>query len=65
MDETANRMMSGIRVYLAFMGLFVLGVFVVNLVQADQTGRGLGVDDTQIQPHDQAKLFHEKHAPRN
>lgn len=59
MDERAEQTMRAIRVYLAVMGLMVATFFVVNMVQARQTGRGLGVDDTRIVPPDQARLYHE------
>lgn len=64
MDESVRRTMGAIRLYLAFMGLIVVTFFVINLVQAAQTGRGLGVDDTRIVPADQARLYHEHMAPR-
>jgi hypothetical protein len=56
--------MNAIRVYLLFMGLLVAAFFVVNMVQANQTGRGLGVHDTSIVPADQARLYHETVEPR-
>ena len=59
MDERAEQTMRAIRVYLVVMGLMVATFFVVNLVQANQTGRGLGVDDTRIVPADQARLYRE------
>ena len=64
MDESVRRTMTAIRVYLAFMGLLVATFFVINMVQAHQTGRGLGVNDTSIVPADQAHLYHETVEPR-
>ena len=64
MDESAGRAMTAIRVYLLFMGLLVATFFVINLIQANQTGRGLGVHDTSIVPPAQARLYRESVEPR-
>ena len=65
MEENAKQMMNAIRVFLAVMGALVMTFFVINIVQGNQTGRGLGINDTRIEPDDQARLYRDEHAPRN
>jgi hypothetical protein len=64
MGSTVQQILNSSRLFLGLMGLLILTSFIITLVQAHQTGRGLGINDTRIESPARARLYQEDHAPR-